>query len=429
MKCQVISIGNELLMGDTINTNASWLGQFLAEHGVEVSRVHTISDDLELIKATIQQSMSEADLVITTGGLGPTHDDLTKKAVQEIFKSDLVVHQPTLDFIKSVFEKRNIPFTPSNYQQAEVPDNCEVLFNKQGTAPGMWFEADGRRLAVLPGIPYEMKHLMNRHVLPKIRQVAKNNDAFFYSRYLLTAGIGESTLSDELIGSLDDHMQKGVSVAYLPNLQGVRIRISGTGGNQEEVLNRIEVVADYISNKARHLIVGEGKDLTLSEAVGNVLRQHGLNIAVAESCTGGMLCNQLTNIDGSSDYFLGGVVAYANSVKKKLLEVADQDFSKYGAVSKPVALQMAKGVAALTGADIGVSTTGIAGPGGGTPEKPVGTVWIGYWSQDRHFALKTLFTNDRIINKERSVAVALETVRRSVLGIEAMPYGLKPHTA
>ncbi len=428
MKCQIISIGNELLLGDTVNTNASWLGRFLAQHGVEVTQTYTISDDLGLIKHTIRQGMDQADLIITTGGLGPTHDDLTKQAVQEIFGAGLVVHQPTLDFIKSVFKKRNIPLTESNYQQAEVPDNCEVLFNKQGTAPGMWFEEDNRYLAVLPGVPFEMQHLMQHQVLPKIKAAPGDREQFV-SRYIVTAGIGESTLSDQIIGKLDNFLSEKISVAYLPGLQGVRIRITGRGNSQAEAIDYIEPVRSHIYQRAGTYIIGEGEAFTLSEAVGRALQKQKASIATAESCTGGMLADQLTNIPGSSNYMRGGVIAYANSVKTGLLGVREEDLSAYGAVSKAVALQMAEGVARQLGADVGVSTTGIAGPGGGTAEKPVGTVWIGYWSHNHHFALKTLFTNDRIINKERSVAVALETVRRTILGIETMPYGLKPQTA
>lgn len=428
MKCQIISIGNELLLGDTVNTNVSWLGRFLAQHGVEVVRSHTISDDLNLIKRTIRQGLDQSDLVITTGGLGPTHDDLTKQAVQEIFEAGLVVHQPTLDFIKSVFKKRNIPFTRSNYQQAEVPDNCEVLFNKQGTAPGMWFEEGSHRLAVLPGVPFEMKHLMQHQVLPKIKAVTEGSERYI-SEYIVTAGIGESTLSDHIIGSLENFLrEEGLTVAYLPGLQGVRIRITSRGNDEQQAAGRIAPVREYIYNKAGEYIIGEGEGFTLSEAVGHVLRKQNMTIATAESCTGGMLADQLTNVPGSSDYMLGGVIAYANGVKTGLLGVNEEDLAAYGAVSKPVALQMAEQVARRLGADVGISTTGIAGPGGGTPDKPVGTVWIGCWSHNRHFALKTIFTNHRIINKERSVAVALDTVRRTILGMKTMPYGLKPHT-
>lgn len=424
----IISIGNELLIGDTVNTNASWIGQFLTQQGIEVSRIHTIRDDLNLVRTTIKESMEEADLVITTGGLGPTHDDVTKKAIQDLFDVEMVVHEPTLKFVKEIFEKRNIPFSKSNYEQAEVPANAEVLFNKQGTAPGLWFEEKGSYLGVLPGVPFEMKQLLQQKILSKIEALTGKNEKR-YSRYILTAGVGESTLSDEIIGDISHFLNDNLSVAYLPSPQGTRIRISGYGRSEEEVHATMRPVIDHIFDKASELIVGEGKEYTLSEALGELLRKNSLTLSIAESCTGGMVSDTITNIAGSSDYFLGGIVTYSNEAKKQLLGVDEESLASYGAVSKPVALQMAKGVAGEFGSDIGISTTGIAGPGGGTELKPVGTVWIGFWSEERHFAIRALFTNNRLINKERSTAVALEIVRRSVLGISAMPYDLKPQFA
>lgn len=425
MTCEIISIGNELLIGDTVNTNASWLGQFLTEHGIEVVRIHSIGDNMEFVQSVLRQSIHDADLVITTGGLGPTHDDVTKKAVQKLFQVDMALHEPTLEFIKAMFEKRNIPFTKSNYYQAEVPANAEVLFNKQGTAPGLWFEENERYLAVLPGVPHEMKQLMQHKVLPKIDEIAGGNERRF-SRYLLTAGIGESTLSDEIIGDLDPFLNEDLTVAYLPGPQGVRIRISAYGKQRAKIEQRIESVARHIYDKASDVIAGEGKELTLGEAVGNILRDNKLTIATAESCTGGFIADDLTNIPGSSDYMAGGIVAYANQAKIELLGVNESDLKVYGAVSKQVALQMAEAAADKFDTDIGIATTGIAGPEGGTREKPVGTVWIGLWMENHHFALRAVLTKNRLINKERSAAVALETIRRTILGISSMPYDLKP---
>lgn len=424
MHCHIISIGNELLIGDTINTNAGWLGQKLTEAGVGVMHIHTIGDDQQKVKETLNMALSSADLVITTGGLGPTHDDITKKVVTDLFDCKLVVNEEILSFIKKVFKKRNIPFSDSNYQQAKVPDCCEVLFNSQGTAPGMWFDRGSVKLAVLPGVPHEMKHLMNEKVLPKVRAINGGTE-FRRSHYLTTAGIGESTLSDEIIGNLDDVLSKDVDVAYLPSTQGTKIRISAYGTSELQMQSRIEAVAEYIRKKAGNLIIGEGKDLTLAKAVGNILSKKGLWISVAESCTGGYVANAITDVAGSSHYMKGGIIAYANEVKTSLLNVDVKDLESHGAVSKPVALQMARGVAQLLGTDIGISTTGIAGPGGGTKDKPVGTVWIGFWSKDQHFAVKALLTNNRLINKERTAAVALEIVRRTVTDIKEMPYGLK----
>lgn len=428
MQSQIISIGNELLIGDTINTNASWLGEFLTESGIDVTEIHTVGDDLERVKDVLSRALSAADLVIATGGLGPTHDDITKKAVTDLFDCELVLDESVLEFIKKVFKKRNIPFSKSNYHQAEVPDCCDVLFNTQGTAPGMWFEQEHAKLAVLPGIPFEMKHLMREKVLPKIREDGGDIE-LRHSLYLLTAGIGESTLSDRVIGDLDPVLPENVSVAYLPSPQGVRIRISGYGSEEEKVEEQIRSVANHIREKVEYLILGEGKELTISGALGNLLEQNKLWISAAESCTGGYVMNDITNNPGCSSYTKGGIIAYDNEVKTNQLDVNPEDIKRYGAVSKPVALQMAQGVAKHLDTDIGISTTGIAGPTGGTDEKPVGTVWIGFWSKDQHFALKAHFTNDRLINKERSSAVALEMVRRAILEITEMPYGLKKHPA
>lgn len=428
MQCHIINIGNELLIGDTVNTNACKLGQMLTEAGVAVTHVHTIGDDLKKVKDTLHEALSSADLVITTGGLGPTHDDITKKAVTDLFDCELVVNEEILNFIKKVFEKRNIPFSKSNYQQAEVPDCCEILFNTQGTAPGMWFDRGTVKLAVLPGVPHEMNYLMTEKILPKIRAINGGSE-FRRSHYLVTAGIGESTLSDEVIGDLDDVLPGDTEVAYLPSPQGTKIRVSAFGNSEQQVQDRIEIVADFIRKKAGDLIIGEGRDLSLAKAIGKILNEKGLHISVAESCTGGYVANVITDIPGSSRYMKGGIIAYANEVKVNQLGVDDNDLEEQGAVSKPVALQMAKGVAQQLGTDIGISTTGIAGPGGGTEEKPVGTVWIGFWSQNQHFAVKARFTDDRLINKERTAAVALEIVRRTVTDIKEMPYGLKKHSA
>jgi nicotinamide-nucleotide amidase len=427
MQCWIISIGDELLIGDTINTNASWMAQLLSEHGVEVERIVTLKDDLPVLKEVMGEALSSADLVISTGGLGPTHDDVTKKAVTDLFNTELIVHEPTLSFIKKTFKKRNIPFSKSNYLQAKVPADCEVLFNEQGTAPGLWLEKKDSILVVLPGVPYEMKHLLKQKALPKIQKLLNGNGVRI-ARYFLTSGIGESTLSDEVIGDLSSYFNEKISVAFLPSTQGTRIRIRARGSSEQDVGKNIEPVIGHLKKSAGKYIVGEGKDLQLAEAVGELLAEHKLTMATAESCTGGLLGSTVTDIPGSSRYMEGGIIAYANKVKVMELGVSEKDLQKYGAVSKAVALQMAEGVARKMGTDIGISTTGIAGPEGGTREKPVGTVWIGFWNQHQHFAIKGQFTKDRWMNKERSVFVALEMVRRTILNIPEMPYGLQKQT-
>ncbi len=428
MTAQIISIGNELLIGDTVNTNASWMGQFLNDLGVEVERVHTISDDKTLIADTIRQSMQESDLVITTGGLGPTHDDITKTTIAELFGVEMRQDEAVLKFIKDLFASRNIPFSQSNAWQAMVPDNCEILFNKAGTAPGMWFHELNCFLAVLPGVPHEMKYLMKKRVASKLREQT-NAIGYIHTEYLKTAGIGESTLSDQVLGDLSEFMNDHVSMAFLPSFGQVTLRITGKGASKEEAVSNTEALITLIREKAGKYIYGDDKEHTLSERVGEILKDQRKTISTAESCTGGLIASTITDVAGSSAYMLGGVVSYANEVKISELEVDSKDIERVGAVSKQVALQMAKGVAEKLGSDIGISTTGIAGPSGGTPEKPVGTVWIGFYSKQQHFAVKALLTKDRIVNKQRTTVMALEIIRRILLGIDELPYALTKEMA
>jgi len=425
LNAHIVSIGNELLIGDTVNTNASWIGRFLTEHGFRIDEVRTVSDDLESIKAALSSGLKNADLVISTGGLGPTHDDITKKAVCDLFNSELILNEETLQFIKGIFKRRGIRFGASNRDQALVPKACEVLFNHQGTAPGMWFVREKSCLVVLPGVPHEMRHLMETGVEKKIMELYTEKE-FRATRYLKTAGVAESTLCDEVVGNLSEYLSNGHSVAYLPSSSGVTIRISTEGETPEDASNRLESLATHIRGLAGGLIYGEERDLQLNKVLGDILIKRNLTLAVAESCTGGLLCNTITDVPGSSAYFPGGQIAYSNRMKIDHLGVSDTDLKRYGAVSMQVALQMSKGIAQNLGADIGVSTTGIAGPGGGTDDKPVGTVWMGFYFESQHFALEARFSNNRTINKERTVMVVLETLRRKLLDLDTLPYDLKP---
>ncbi len=418
-KAHIITIGNELLIGDTVNTNASWIGSKLTESGFKVQLVITIPDKIEMITEYLEHSLEQADLTIVTGGLGPTHDDITKKAIAKLFDAELVENRHVLNHIRKMFEKRGYEFTATNAEQALVPENCEILFNKQGTAPGMWFERNNHYLTSIPGVPHEMRHLMNEQISKKIDQYFPETDTIV-TEYFRTAGIPESTLSDK-VGDLEEFIMNGVDVAYLPNPAGVTIRISANSGE------KLQKLREKLYKRAGTYIYGNGKDLSLSVVIGELLAEKGLSIAVAESCTGGYLANEITNVAGSSRYMTGGVVAYSNDVKQKLLGVEQKALDEEGAVSKTVALQMAKGVAECLEADIGVSTTGIAGPGGGSKEKPVGLIWMGFWIQGEHFALQSIFTKNRLVNKKRTVMVVLECLRRRLLNIESYPYELKPY--
>lgn len=426
MNAHILSIGNELLIGDTVNTNAAWLGRFLTEQGFYVEQVTTLSDGEEAIRNAISQSMSTAKLVISTGGLGPTHDDITKKVVAELFGSEMVEDGDILESIRERAGRRGIAMTPARKEQAMVPEGCEAMPNARGTAPGLWFDRGESVLVLLPGVPYEMHYLMEHGVKPRLSYRFPGREVYA-TRYLKTAGVAESTLSDEVIGDLKPWLGSGNGVAYLPSTSGVTIRISRSGQSAAEAEEHLEPLLQHIRTKASRFIYGEGRDASLEEVLGSLLRTKELNLAVAESCTGGLVSDTLTNVPGSSDYFRGGIIAYDNDVKMSELGVRAGTLKKYGAVSKEVALEMARGVAERLGADVGMATTGIAGPSGGTDEKPVGTVWTGYWIRGDHFALHSIFGDDRQLNKRRTVTLLLETVRRKLLGIDPTPYDLTPY--
>jgi nicotinamide-nucleotide amidase len=434
MNATIISIGDELLIGDTVNTNASWMGRQLTEWGIRLQSVHTIGDELEQMKSLIAQGMQAHDLVLTTGGLGPTHDDVTKAAICELFDLELVEHTPTLDHIQSYFKRRGIPFTKSNYAQALIPEGAEVLQNNYGTAPGLWIEREGSVLIVMPGVPREMKYLMEQRIKPRLQQ-AKEESRVRLVTYRRTAGIGESDLSDSYLPEMSNIAKEHGSVAFLPGVEGVTLRITAEGDSPREARDHQLAMVEYIEQQAGDFIYAQTKEESLSAAVGKRLTNQEWKLAVAESCTGGLLSSTITDVPGSSDYFMGGEITYSDEAKIRELEVSKTDLDMHGAVSKPVALQMAKAVAQKNGTHIGVSTTGIAGPSGGTDEKPVGTVWFGFYAEATetdavlHFACKAVLTKDRIINKERSVAIALELVRRYLDGIESLPYGMKKQEA
>ena len=423
-QAHIISVGNELLIGDTVNTNASGIGSFLTGFGFDVNRVVTLPDLYKPLLKEISKSFYQADLTIITGGLGPTHDDITKKVVAELFGDKMVIDKQVLNHIEEIFEKRGFEMSRANREQAMVPDSCNVLFNKKGTAPGLWFNQNGHCLAVLPGVPYEMEYLLENGVRNKIKETFTGLDVWV-TEYFKTAGIPESTLSEQ-IGDLNQFVNNGVGVAYLPGPGGVTIRISASGKDKDSAADKLRDLKKLVNERAGEFIYGKGKNTLLEEVIGKLLTDQKKSISTAESCTGGMLADRITNIAGCSRYMNGGVVTYSNESKVNILGVSADDIEKHGAVSSQVALQMAKNVAELYNADIGVATTGIAGPGGGTAKKPVGLVYMGFWMDGSHFALKTIFTEDRLINKKRSVAVVLDTVRRSLLGIDGIPYNLKP---
>jgi len=413
MKAYIISIGDELLLGHTINTNVAFIGSALANINIKVIKSSVVGDDFEMIINEFKLAFQNADLIITTGGLGPTHDDLTRSCVIKFFNTELVLDEKILEDIKQFFEERGRELNELNKQQALIPKISIPIKNSKGTAPGFWIEQDKKIFIVLPGVPIEMKEMMNNYVLPKLKTL--NTSSIKTQRIILqTTGIPESILFEKL-GNLDDILT-GAELAFLPNQYGVKLRITVQSDSENECLNKLYQIEQKIRTKVGRYIYARGEEL-LEETIGKILTERNLTIAVAESCTGGFIASRITDISGSSNYFERGVVAYSNAAKVEILKVNEDTLQKFGAVSQEVAMQMAEGIRAISGADIGISTTGILGPTGATFNKPVGLVYIGYCDEKICYAKKFLFGNDRIINKQRASQAALEIVRRNLLRI------------
>lgn len=415
MKAHLLTIGDELLIGQTVDTNTAWLGEQLSLLGIAITRAVTVGDEISVIGQELDRAYRDADLVVTTGGLGPTHDDLTREAVAAFFDKELRTNEALLDRLRTYYERRGRTMPEAARRIALVPEDFELLENPVGTAPGLWYETgtgtETRMVAVLPGIPQEMKRVAEEALLPRLR--ARSDRQIVVHRTLLTTGIGESALQEK-VGDLSAYLDGTLRLAYLPSTSGVRLRLTAYGEGRAGAAARIDRLEAVLRERVGRYIFGTGDD-ALEAILGDRLRERGLTVAVAESCTGGLLAHRLTNVSGSSDYFLGGVVAYANAVKTAHLGVDPDVLAQHGAVSEPVARQMARGVRKRLDADIGISTTGIAGPSGGTPEKPVGTIWIGYADAEGDRARRFQFVQDRTINKELFSTAALDMIRRQLL--------------
>ncbi len=415
MRAFILTIGDELLIGQTVNTNAAWIGEQLSLLGVEVVGSAVVGDEPARIRRALGRAEAEADLVITTGGLGPTHDDLTVQAVAEHVGVPLEIDAAIMRRIEAYYADKGRAVPEAVRSLAEVPRGFDALANAAGTAPGLWYEGEAHVLVVLPGVPQEMRGLMEAHVLPRLSKRQEDLRPVAH-RTLLTTGITESSLQEK-IAEVVRQMEEGhVRLAYLPSTSGVRLRLTARGAARAEARRRLDAAEEALRTCIDKYVFGMEKD-TLEGVVGHVLAERGLTVAAAESCTGGFLAHRLTAVSGASTYFRGGIVAYDNRVKERLLGVSPEALRTGGAVSEHVARQMARGARERLGADLGVAITGIAGPTGGTPEKPVGTVWIGYADDAGAHAVRFHFTNDRQLNKELSSTAALETIRRRLLGI------------
>ncbi|WP_337865994.1 competence/damage-inducible protein A [Ignavibacterium sp.] len=414
MKAYLISIGDELLIGQTINTNAAYIGSALSDLSIEVFETSVVGDNLDSIISELQKASSMADLIVITGGLGPTHDDVTRSAIVKYFNTELVLSNEVLEDIQTFFSKRGRTVTELNASQALVPKIAIPIRNKRGSAPGMWIDQQGKIYVVMPGVPYEMKGMMEDFVIPKLSEMTKGNGSVIKKLILQTTGIPESTLFERL-GNLDE-LLLGAKMAFLPNQFGVKLRITVTEKDAQIATSILNEIEQKIRTKVGRYIYARGEE-TLEEVIGKILTDRGLTLAVAESCTGGEICTRITNVSGSSKYFERGIVTYSNASKVELLKVNEDTLAENGAVSSEVAMQMAEGVRAVSGTDVGISTTGILGPTGATTNKPVGLVYIGYCDEKVCTARKFLFGDDRVLNKQRATQAALEMLRRQLLGI------------
>ena len=410
MKVSIISIGDELLIGQVVNTNASWMSQLLVSNGMNVDKVYTISDKRADIEETLSLSLKGSDAVIITGGLGPTKDDVTKKTLCDFFNSELVEDSATFEVISDIFAKRGYPMTDTNRQQALVPKCSKVLLNKRGTAPGMWFEVGAKVVVSLPGVPFEMQYLMNEEVVP--RMLEHFMVEHIIHKNLLFQGIGESFLSDR-IENWELALPQNIKLAYLPKAGLLRLRLTAIGADEEVLMAKIDELVKELYSMVGEYILGEDME-NLAEVLAYKMKTEGKTLAVAESCSGGAIASSITQKAGASKYFKGGVVAYSNAVKENVLGVKSSTLAEHGAVSEETATEMVRGVLKLMDADYAIATTGIAGPGGGTPEKPVGTVWIAVASKDEVFAQKMTFGDDRLRVIERTANQAFANMLKLI---------------
>ena len=420
MKIEVVTIGDELLLGFTIDTNAAHLARELAAIGVAITRRATVGDSSSAIATAVGEALERSEGVITTGGLGPTADDMTKSAIAGLFGREMVRDESIVRWLHDRWATmgRTGRIPESNFEQAMIPAGAEIIPNAHGSAPGIWLEDDrGRWVAMLPGVPREMRAMLADQLVPRLAarlgvhsEGAGSSSSVIASRTLRTTGIAESALAD-LLGTLGRSID-GLAPAFLPAVEGVDIRLTTTGTSGAEASERLARAIVKLRDVIGRYVYAEG-GVDLAEVVLDECRARNVRIAVAESCTGGLLGARITAIPGASDVFLGGVLAYDNSVKTEMLGVDPSVLAGHGAVSEPVALAMAHGVRARLGSDIGISITGVAGPGGGTPEKPVGTVWIATdGTTTRAVGLRLI--GDRAEIRQRAAQAALDMLRRQL---------------
>lgn len=411
MKAAIVTIGDEILIGQVIDTNSAFICGELNQIGITVMRIISVSDSKGEILNGLDAVKDEADIILMTGGLGPTNDDITKPSLAEYFHQQLVLNKDALDHIKKFFQSRKVEMSERNRNQALLPEKCRIVPNEFGTAMGMWFEKDKKHYIVMPGVPYEMKAMMTGHIIPYLKK--RFRLPAILHKTVHTTGIAESVMADRISG-WESKLPGNIKLAYLPSPGILRLRLSAYGDDKESLEHQVYLQLEQLS-----AILGNGifgyDGATLEAEIGELLRKSHGTIAVAESCTGGNIARMITSVPGSSAYFKGGVIAYDNDVKIHLLGVDKTIIEKQGAVSKPVVIQMAEAIKNRLNADYAIATSGIAGPAGGTMEKPVGTVWIAVASEEITKASVFSFGSFRETNIIKASVAALNMLRLAVM--------------
>lgn len=403
MQAEIITIGDEILIGQIIDTNSAWIAQQLNAIGIRVKQISSVADDPADILVALTLASGRADLILVTGGLGPTKDDVTKQTLSAYFDCSLRRAPEVLAHVERIFQKSNRPMLEINGRQADVLDKSEVLFNEMGTAPGMWVMHHQKPYVIMPGVPFEMKHIMQERVLPRLRNLEGRIPVWHHT--VLTAGIGESFLAEK-IADIEAALPPHIHLAYLPKPGIVRLRLTAIGKNQEELKRETQAFVNQLEERLGEHFLSD-TDTTLENLILDFMKKRQLLLATAESCTGGNIARRITSLPGSSSIFEGGAVTYSNAMKQTLLGVRPETLDQYGAVSEETVREMATGAQANFGTDYAIAVSGIAGPEGGTPEKPVGLVWIAVAGKSGVITRKHLFGQDRTINIERSSTAAL----------------------
>ena len=411
MKAAIITIGDELLIGQTIDTNSAWMGAELSKSGFDVYRITSVHDRREDILNALAEAAGKTDVVLITGGLGPTSDDITKQTLCEFFNTHLVINTEVLSMIAEMMRNRNFSMNDNNRRQADVPEACRVLKNAAGTAPGMWFEKDGTIYVSMPGVPHEMIYIMSEHVLPELNK--RFTSQIIIHKNIMTYGTFEAKLAEILI-TFESEMPDNIKLAYLPASGVIKLRLTGTGTDYNNLSALINDQVSRLYKIIPEFIFGEDEE-SHEMIIGKLLKSQGKTVSTAESCTGGEISRLITSVPGSSMYFKGAVIAYDNSVKTQLLGVQDYILTKYGAVSENTVREMAVGIRSLLKTDYAVATSGIAGPDGGTEEKPAGTIWIAVNSEKGTVCEKRVFGNDRNTNIKRFSVAALNLLRLQII--------------